>query len=88
MPLPSSMTATTPDDPSCRCCWPCTAGGSGARLIAALDDPQDNVRVNAATQLGVLRDPRAFSPLLALAQDSARDDGNSRSCRGGTRGAR
>lgn len=52
-----------------------TAGGEAVpRLIAALDDPQESVRVNAATQLGVLRDPRAFAPLLALVQDAERDD--------------
>jgi HEAT repeat protein len=43
------------------------------RLIEALDDVQHDVQINAATQLGLLRDRRAFDPLLAVAQDPARD---------------
>jgi len=39
------------------------------RLIEALGDPVQAVAVNAATQLGDLRSPEAFEPLLALAQD-------------------
>jgi HEAT repeat protein len=43
------------------------------QLIAALHDAQRGVRINAATQLGMLRAPAAFDPLLALLRDE-RDD--------------
>ncbi len=39
------------------------------RLIEALNDPQLEVAVNAATQLGQLRAAAAFEPLLALLHD-------------------
>ena len=41
------------------------------RLLQALADPQLEVRINAATQLGELRDLRALEPLLALLGDTA-----------------
>ncbi|HEY8286462.1 MAG TPA: HEAT repeat domain-containing protein [Chloroflexota bacterium] len=41
------------------------------RLVEALGDPQPAVAINAATQLGQLRSPDSFAPLLALAQDEA-----------------
>jgi HEAT repeat protein len=49
-----------------------TSLGTGAvpRLIEALRDANPAVAVNAATQLGELRSPEAFAPLLALAQDT------------------
>jgi HEAT repeat protein len=47
--------------------------GASPRLIEALHDPQIEVRINAATQLGLLRTPRAFEPLLALVQNEGED---------------
>ncbi len=41
------------------------------RLVEALNDAQPAVAINAATQLGQLRTPDAFAPLLAQAQDEA-----------------
>lgn len=43
------------------------------RLIEALHDAQPEVRINAATQLGMLRSAEAFAPLLALLQDERQD---------------
>ena len=43
------------------------------RLIEALHDAQPEVRINAATQLGALRDTQAFEPLLALLEDEHED---------------
>ncbi len=39
------------------------------RLVEALGDASPAVAINAATQLGDLRSPYAFEPLLTLAQD-------------------
>jgi len=41
-------------------------------LVEALNDAQPAVAINAATQLGQVRSPDSFAPLLALAQDPAR----------------
>ncbi|HVC79123.1 MAG TPA: HEAT repeat domain-containing protein [Chloroflexota bacterium] len=41
------------------------------RLVEALSDRQPAVAINAATQLGQLRSPESFAPLLALAQDES-----------------
>ncbi|HWE62099.1 MAG TPA: HEAT repeat domain-containing protein [Chloroflexota bacterium] len=43
------------------------------RLLEALHDAQQDVRINAATQLGVLRARRAFEPLLVILQDEGED---------------
>jgi HEAT repeat protein len=63
-----------PDDPR-RVFMPLLLGASlreqaVPRLVEALRDPWSAVAVNAATQLGELRSPAAFDPLLALAQDT------------------
>jgi HEAT repeat protein len=42
------------------------------RLLAALDDPEQEVQVNAATQLGRLDPQQAFAPLLAVMSDPGR----------------
>jgi HEAT repeat protein len=42
------------------------------RLVAALDDPDLEVQVNAATQLGQLSPAGAYAPLLAVLNDRAR----------------